>query len=79
MRARYFMRREDYQPRETPRDSPFRRFDVKCLKCGSYDLRLVAQMDEELGEMALLLVCNKCRQREILPVSGDANNVKSVD
>jgi hypothetical protein len=31
-------------------------------------LRLVAQMDEESGEMALLLVCNKCRQREILPV-----------
>jgi hypothetical protein len=30
-------------------------------------LRLVAQMDEESGEMALLLVCNKCRQREILP------------
>jgi hypothetical protein len=31
-------------------------------------LRLVARMDEELGDMALLLVCNKCRQREILPV-----------
>jgi hypothetical protein len=31
-------------------------------------LRLVGQMDEESGEMALLLVCNKCRQREIMPV-----------
>jgi hypothetical protein len=31
-------------------------------------LRLVTQMDEESGEMAVLLVCNKCQQREILPV-----------
>jgi len=30
--------------------------------------RLVAQMDGEAGEMAVLLVCNKCRQREILSV-----------
>ena len=62
------MRREDYQPRQTPAGSPFRRFDVTCLHCGSYDLRLAAQMDEEAGEIALLLVCNKCRQREILTV-----------
>jgi hypothetical protein len=31
-------------------------------------LRLAAQMDEEAGEMAVVLVCNKCRQQEILPV-----------
>lgn len=66
--ARYFMRREDYQPPQTPADSPFRQFDVSCLKCGSYDLRLAAQMDEEAGDMALLLICNKCRQLEIVPV-----------
>jgi len=66
--ARYFMRREDYQPRQTPRESPFRKFDVKCLNCGLYQLRLVAQMVEKAVEMALLLVCNKCRQRGILPV-----------
>jgi hypothetical protein len=41
---------------------------VKCLACGSYQLRLVAQMDEEAGEMAVVLVCNRCPQREILPV-----------
>jgi len=64
--ARYFMRREDYQPRQTLRESPFRKFDVKCLRCGSYQLRLVAQMDEEAGETALVLVCKKCRQQEIL-------------
>jgi hypothetical protein len=31
--ARYFMQREDYQPRQTLSDSPFRQFDVKCLRC----------------------------------------------
>ena len=66
--ARYFQRREDYQPRQTPRESPFRQFEVRCLRCGSYQLQLVAQMDEEAGEMSVLLVCKKCRQREILPV-----------
>ena len=65
---RWFQRKEDYAPRQTPADSPFRKFDVKCLACGSYQLRLVAQMDEEAGEMAVVLLCNKCRQREILPV-----------
>jgi hypothetical protein len=67
--ARYFQRREDYQPLQTPSASPFRKFDVKCLVCGSYQLRLVAQMDEEAGEMAVVLVCNHCPQREILPVN----------
>ena len=66
--ARYFQRREDYQPRQSPAGSPFRKFDVKCLACGSYQLRLVAKMDEEAGEMSVVLVCKKCRQREILPV-----------
>ena len=66
--ARFFMRREDYQTPSTPADSPFRKFDVKCLACGSYQLRLVAQMDEVAGEMAVMLVCNRCLQREILSV-----------
>jgi len=26
--ARYFMRREDYQPPQTPKDSPFRQFNM---------------------------------------------------
>ena len=66
--ARWFQRREDYQPRESPRERPFRQFDVKCLKCGSYRLQLQAQLDEEAGEMTVLLVCNRCRQRETPPV-----------
>ena len=66
--ARCFQRREDYQPPQTPRESPFRKFTVRCLACGSYQLRLVAQFDEAAGEMAVLLVCSKCPQRETVPV-----------
>jgi transcription elongation factor Elf1 len=66
--ARYFMRREEYQPRQTPRASPFRQFDVTCLHCGSYELRLARQVDEEAGEVALMLICKKCGKLEILPV-----------
>ena len=33
---------------------------------GLGDLR--AESDEDAGELVLVLVCNKCRQREILPV-----------
>jgi hypothetical protein len=65
---RWFQRKEDYQPRQSPAGSPFRKFDVKCLACGSYQLRLVAQMDEEAGEICVVLVCNRCPQREILAV-----------
>jgi len=65
---RWFQRKEDYQPRQTPRESPFRQFGVKCLKCGSHQLRLLAQMNEESGEMTVVLVCNQCRQQEILAV-----------
>jgi hypothetical protein len=66
--VRYFMRREDYQPPQTPSDSPFRKFDAKCLRCGSYRLQLVAQSDEESGEMSVVLICKQCPQQEILPL-----------
>jgi hypothetical protein len=66
--ARCFMRRENYQPRQSPVVSPFRQFDTNCLKCGSYDLRLMSQMNEKSGELAVVLVCNQCRLREIMPV-----------
>ena len=65
---RWFQRKEDYAPRQTPPESPFRNFDVKCLRCGSYQLRLVAQMDEEAGEMSVVLACNRCPQREVLRI-----------
>jgi len=62
--ARWFIRREDDEPPRTPPDSPFRRFDVKCLKCQSYRLKLVADFDESAGELRVTLVCTRCRQRE---------------
>lgn len=65
---RYFMRKEDYAPKQTPRESPFRQFEVKCLRCGSYRLRLMSQVDEEAGEMAVVVVCQQCPQREVVPV-----------
>ena len=67
--ARWFQRREDYQRPQTPADSPFCKFDVKCLACGPHQLRLDAQMDDEAGEMAVVLVYSRCPQREILPVN----------
>jgi hypothetical protein len=66
--ARYFQRREDYQPPQTPCESLFRKFTVRCLACGSYQSRLVPQFDEAAGEMELVLVCTRCPQREKVPV-----------
>ena len=66
--ARYFMRREDYQPPQTLSESPFRRFTVRCLKCGSYRLQLKWQYQEESGELSLVLYCSRCRQQETLPL-----------
>jgi hypothetical protein len=66
--ARYFMRREDYQPKQTHPDSPFRRFNVSCLKCGNIKLRLVSEFDSDAGEAKVFLFCPSCRQNEQLPV-----------
>jgi len=66
--ARYFMRREDYQPPETLADSPFRRFKVSCLKCGSIKLKVIGEFDSDAGELKIFLFCPRCRAREQLPV-----------
>jgi hypothetical protein len=65
---RAFMRREDYQPPKTPADSPFRRFAVACLKCGSYKLRVIGEFDSEAGDLKVFLFCPACREREQPPV-----------
>ena len=62
--ARYFIRREDDEPPRTPAESPFRKFDVKCVKCGSYKLQVTTEFDENAGEVHLELLCTKCRQQE---------------
>ena len=64
--ARYFIRREDDEPPRTPAERPFRRFDAKCLKCGSYGLRLAGAFDETSGESRLVVSCSRCRQTESL-------------
>jgi hypothetical protein len=66
--ARWFQRREDYQPPQTPSDSPFRRFKVNCLKCDSCKLRVIAEFDGESGEVKVFLFCPKCREREAMPI-----------
>jgi hypothetical protein len=66
--ARYFIRRADDETPRTPSEIPFRRFDVKCLKCNSYRAVLTSGFDETTGEQRLLLTCSKCRQCEILKV-----------
>jgi hypothetical protein len=66
--ARFFQRREDYAPPQTPADSPFRRFTVSCLKCGSFKLRVIGEFDPDAGELKVFPFCPSCREREQLPV-----------
>lgn len=66
--ARWFIRREDDEPPRTPPESPFRRFLAKCLKCGSYDLRITGVYDEGVGEARLVVRCGRCHQIEHLPL-----------
>jgi len=67
--ARWFQRREDYQLPQTHADSPFGRFTVSCLKCGSVKLRIIGGLDSDAGELKVFLFCPKCREREHLPIS----------
>ncbi len=64
--ARRFIRRKDDEPPRTPAESPFRQFDAKCLKCGSYDLRITGAYAEGVGEARLIVLCGRCRQVEHL-------------
>jgi hypothetical protein len=52
----------------TPADSPFRRFTVSCLKCGSFKLQVIGEFDSDAGELKIFLFCPSCRAREQLPV-----------
>ena len=65
---RWFMRKEEYAPRQAQSDSPFHCFDMKCLKCGSYKLTITAHHDPESGETFILFLCTSCRQMEKLSI-----------
>ncbi len=62
------MRREDYAPPKTQADSPFQKFNVSCLKCGSFRLRVIGEFDSEAGTVKVFLFCPACREREELPL-----------
>lgn len=62
------MRKEEYASRRAQPDSPFRCFDVKCLKCGSYKLMITGHHDAESGETFIVFLCTSCRQREKIAV-----------
>ncbi len=80
--ARWFIRREADEPPRAhcsgglrPPDLPARRrsqsaatADAKCLKCGSYDLRITGAYDEGVGEARLIVLCGRCRQVEHVPL-----------
>jgi len=62
--ARWFMRREDFEPKRTHPDSPFRNFVVKCLRCESVKLNVAIEFDESEGSPVVIIQCCKCRQIE---------------
>jgi hypothetical protein len=66
--AMAFQRREDWQIPTTHAESPFREFNVSCLKCKSVKLRVIAEHDDHASELKIYLFCPSCRQREQLPV-----------
>ncbi len=66
--ARYFQRREDYQPPQPRNPAVCTRFDISCVKCGSANLKIIGSTDEESGELAVYLFCPRCQIRERLNV-----------
>jgi len=62
------MRREDYQPRRTHPDSPFRHFVVKCLQCDSLRISVTMHYDEVSGDKYVLFLCRKCGEKEKMVV-----------
>lgn len=64
--ARAFMRREDYAPRASPAESPFREFLVSCLHCQSFRVRTVIEFNEDAGETWIVLRCRTCGKVERL-------------
>lgn len=70
--TRYFMRREDYREPTTPAESPFRKFNVTCLKCRSYQLRVIISYDEDSGETRVTITCTNCKQAEEIKLTQES-------
>jgi hypothetical protein len=66
--ARYFMRREDYQPPQPRNPRLCQLFNIECVKCKSVNLKFISEFDDESGETAVYLYCPSCREREKMPV-----------
>jgi hypothetical protein len=66
--ARFFMRREDYQPNQPRNPSVCGQFNISCVKCESADITIIGEFDEDGGELAVYLYCPRCRVRERLKV-----------
>jgi hypothetical protein len=66
--ARYFLRREDYQPKKARNEALLTLFDVSCVKRDSVNLKFISEFDDDSGETAVYLFCPRCRQRERLRV-----------
>jgi hypothetical protein len=67
--ARYFQPKEEYAEKHTQMDSPFNKFVVHCLHCGSFKLKVISEFDGDAGEAGIFLFCPSCRSREKLPAS----------
>ena len=65
---RAFMRREDYQPNQPRNPAVAKLFDLSCVKCGSADIKIIGEHDEDAGELAVYLYCACCRVRERLNI-----------
>jgi hypothetical protein len=64
---RFFENAQRKLPLETAAESPFRRFNVSCFKCGSMQLKIIFEADSS-GVRSASLYCPKCEQREKLPM-----------
>jgi hypothetical protein len=57
MPERYYYGRPPSGPEPTPRESPWRLFQVKCQRCGGARIRAVACYDEGEGSVTVTLQC----------------------
>lgn len=64
----YYFGRRPAAP-SAPADCIVRQFVLTCVRCGSLRLRVIAQQDEESGELKVFLCCPRCQSREALPLS----------